>query len=101
MTQYNGIFEYILKLQDAYDTPTPIIYEPKNEKWVLVPKFSPVTPKHNRTTKSFEDTKRILRELDNDPIFQLIESQQIEKQQEESGPILTKKLTPPKNTGNK
>ena len=101
MTKYNGMFEYILKLQEAYDTPTPTIYGPKKEKWVLVPKFPPVTPKHYRTTQSFEDTKRILRELDNDPIFRLTESQQIEQQQEQSRAVLAKKLTPTKHIGNK
>lgn len=101
MTQYNGMFEVILKLQEAYDKPTPRIYEPKKEKWVFMPKFPPVRAKHNRTTKSFEDNERILKKLDNDPIWQLDKIQQIEHQQEQSGPILTKKLTPPRNTGNK
>ena len=68
---------------------------------MLVPKFPPVTPKHNRTTKSFEYTKRILRELDNDPIWQLTETHQFVQHQEQSGPVITKKLTPLKHTGNK
>lgn len=70
MSEYNGMFEFALRLQMAYDTPTPTIYEPKKEKWVFMPKFPPVTPKHNTTNCSFEDTKRILKELDNDPICQ-------------------------------
>ena len=95
MTQYSGMFESVLKLQEAYDTPTPTIYEPKKEKWVMVPKFPPVTPTHNRTTKSFEDTQRILKELDNDPIWQLTNTQQIEQQQEQSGPRLVNKPRKP------
>lgn len=47
-------------------------------------KFPPVTPKHNRTTKSFVDTKRILKELYNDPTLQLSNTLQIEQQQEQS-----------------
>ena len=101
MAKYNGMFEYVLKLEEAYDTPVPTISESKKEKWVFIPKFPPVTPKHNRTTKSFEDTKRILKKLDNDPICQLMEKQQLEQHQEQAGPVLTKKLTPPKNQGNK
>lgn len=101
MTQYSGMFEYVLKLQEAYDTPTPTIHELKKEKWLLMPKFPLVTPKHNRTTKSFEDTTRILKELDNDPIWQLTDTQQIEQQQEQSGPRLVKKPTSSRNTENR
>lgn len=93
MAQYNGMFESVLKLQEAYEEPTPTIYEPKKEKWVFMPKFPPVTPKHYRTTKSFEETERVLKELENDPIWQLTNTQQIEQLQEQSGPRLVKKLT--------
>lgn len=101
MALYNGMFELILKLQESYDKPTPRIYEPKKEKWVFMPKFSPVRAKHNRTNKSFEDTEKILKDLDNDPIWQLTETHQCVQQQEQSESVLTKKLTPPRNTGNK
>ena len=101
MTQYNGMLPVILKLQEAYEKPTPTIYEPKKEKWVFMPTFPPVRAKHNRTTKSFEDTERILKDLDNDPIWQLDKIQQIEHQQEQGGPVLTKKKTSSKNKENK
>lgn len=101
MTKYNGMFELILKLQEAYDKPTPRIYEPKKEKWVFMPKFPPVRATHNRTTKSFEDTERILKKIDNDPIWQLDKIQQNEHQQEQREPVLIKKLTLSRNTGNK
>lgn len=101
MALYNGMFESILKLQEAYDKPTPRIYEPKKEKWVFMPKFSPVKAKHNRTNKSFEDTEKILKDLDNDPIWQLDKIQQSEHQQEQRESVLIKKQTPLRNTGNK
>ena len=91
MTNYNGMYESVLKLQEAYDTPTPTIYKPKKEKWVLVPKFPPTTPRHYRTNRSFEDTKRILKELDNDPIHQIMEINQFEQQKEQNRPRLVKK----------
>lgn len=81
MEKYNGMYESVLKLQEAYDTPVETTYKPKKEKWVFMPKFPPTTPKHNRTNRSFEETKQILHELDNDPIWNLYDT----------GPTLVKK----------
>ena len=104
MTQYNGIFENALKLQKAYNTPIPTISESKKEKWMLVRKFPPVTPRHDTTNDSFEDNEKFLKELEpflEDVLLHTIKSTQIECQQEQSGPRLIKKLTPTRNTGNK
>ena len=62
--QYIGMFENALKLHEAYMAPQPIISEPKKEKWMLVRKFPPVTPRYNTTNDSFEDNEKFLEELE-------------------------------------
>ena len=71
---------------------------------MLVPKFPPVTPTHNTTNISFEENEKILEELAHcfdALLLHTSKTEQIEQQQEQSGPVLTKKLTPLKNVGNK
>lgn len=73
---YNGtMFESVLKLQQAYEQPIQLTEDIPSRGKVkgqfACRKFPPCTPKHNRTNVSFEETKRRLKELDNDPAWTL------------------------------
>lgn len=92
-------FEYLARLSNAYkrileETPSYFaegLQFAKKEKGIFrVREFESPTPRHNRTNRSFEENEQHLRQLDNEPIWKL-----------ETGPVLTKKLTPPKNIRNK
>lgn len=71
---YKGtLLEWVVKLQRAYEQPIQSIRDvPQVEKTkgsLVCKQFSPCTPIHNHTKRSYEENESHLRELDNELCF--------------------------------